>query len=203
VEFREYAAVLARRWWIVGLVMVAAIVAAFLTTRGQTPMYRSTVRLEATARIDYGQVLAVEKLLRQLAARSRTTAVAQDVELRLKTNLSPEELMNKVRALAIPDVLHVQLEAEDADPERAQRIAQSWADVVQERQVLAMVGVPEAERIQLTVLDRASPAVPVTSGTRSALGASALVGLLIGCILAFLFEYIDPAPRAVRPKESE
>ena len=200
MELREYAAVLARRWWIVGLVTIAAIAAAFLTTRGQVPTYRSTVRLEAIVRTDYGQVLAVEKLLRQFAARARTTSVAQEVDRRTQVNLGPEELAGKVRTLAIPDVLHVQIEVEDVDPARAQRIAQSWAEVVQDQQMIAMVGVPEAEQVHLKVLDRASSGVPVSSGMRSVLAAAGLLGLLAGALLAFLIEYLDPSRRPGRPE---
>jgi capsular polysaccharide biosynthesis protein len=202
VEFHEYVAVLARRWWVVVLVVIAAMVAAFVTSRMQAPTYRSTVRLEATSRIDYGQVLASERLLRQLAARARTTAVAQEVERRLRTGSSPEELVSKVRSLAVPEVLHVQLEVDDADPERARRIAQSWAEVVQERQIQTMIGIPEADRIQLTVLDQASPAARVGTGLQSTLGAAALLGLLVGALLAFVLEYATSSSGPSRSRES-
>jgi len=136
-------------------------------------------------------VLAVDKLLRQLAARARTTTVAREVEERLHTDLGPDGLLTRVKTLAIPDVLHVQIDVEDGDPTRAERIAQTWGQVVQDQQLAAMSSTPVSERVLLQVLDRASPAQSTVLGARSLVMAAGLLGLLAGALLAFALDYLD------------
>ena len=46
--YRDYLAVLRRRWWVVPLVALVAVAGAWLVNRGQTPQYRSTARLLVT-----------------------------------------------------------------------------------------------------------------------------------------------------------
>jgi len=191
MEFREYRVVLRRRWWVVALTAMVAVAAAYILARTQSPVYRSSVRLEVTGRIDYGQVLAIDKLLRQTAARVKTTAVAEAVDQRLRLGLGPDALLGKIHAQAYSDVLHIQVDIDDVIPERAERIAASVAEVVQERQLALMASVPQQERIGLALLDRPAPGQLIWPQTRQMMTAAGILGLVAGVLLAFVAEYLD------------
>jgi capsular polysaccharide biosynthesis protein len=191
VELRDYGRVLGQRWWLVVFTGLVAMATALAYARAQPASYRTSIRLEATGRIDYGQVLAVDKLLRQLAARARTSAVATEVENRLHTDLAPDALLGRVKTLAISDVLHIQIDVEDGDATRAERIAQAWGQVVEEQQLAAMSNVPGPERVLLQVVDRPGPAQSTVVGTRSLVMAAGLLGLLGGVLIVFGLNYLD------------
>lgn len=191
MELREYLLVLRRYWWVWGLTTLVAAAAAFALARVQTPLYRSSVRLEVTGRIDYGQVLAIDRLLRQIAARITTTPVAEAVDERLKLDLGAPALLGKIRTQVFPDTIHIQIDVDDVDPTRTERIAATIAEVVQERQTALMAPVPDPERINIGPVDRPSAARLVAPQTRSSVLAMGLLGLLAGGVLAFVLEYFS------------
>src|SRR5436305_231078 len=102
MPLQAYAAILARRWWIVMLPALVAALLGFALAQAELPVYRSSVQLEVTGRIDYGQVLAIDRLLKQLAARVSTTAVAQEVDQRLQLGLGTDAILARIHTQAIP-----------------------------------------------------------------------------------------------------
>jgi len=58
---------LRERWWILLVAAVLASAATFAYTRAADPRWRSSVLIQATGRLDYGNFLALEKELRPLA----------------------------------------------------------------------------------------------------------------------------------------
>src|SRR4030095_1462970 len=100
--------------------------------------------------------MAIDKLLRQLAARVTTTTVADAVDRRLGLGMGPDALLGELHTQAFTATLHIQIDADDPDPARAERIAGGFAEVMQERQTAAMANVSPQERINVTVLDRAA-----------------------------------------------
>jgi len=191
MPLQEYIEVLARRWWIIVLCTSVAAVAAFVIARGTSPTYQSSVQLEATGRIDYGQVLAMDRLLRQLAARVTTSAVAEQVDERLQLDLGVDALLAHVHTQVLPDILHIEIDVDDAAPGRAEDIARAFAEVSQEQQMALMAGVPEQERINLTVFDRPTHAHPVGAPTRSIVAAAGLLGFMAGTALAFVLDSVE------------
>ncbi|MEA2641129.1 MAG: protein tyrosine kinase modulator [Chloroflexota bacterium] len=188
MPLQEYAAILARRWWIVLLPALVAAVLGYTLARAEIPVYRSSIQLEVTGRIDNGQVLAIERLLKQLAARVSTTAVAQEVDQRLHLELGADAVLARIRTQAIPETLHIQIDVDDSSPERAEQIAQAVAQVAQERQTALMAIVPEQERVNETVFDRPEHARLVAPAFRSIVLAAAILGLMAGTVLAFVFD---------------
>jgi capsular polysaccharide biosynthesis protein len=192
VPYRDYLLVLSKRWWIVPLVALVAAGGAFLATRTQEPIYRSSAKLLVTpGRPDLGQQLTVEKQLRPMAQRVKTTEIARQVDVLERFDLGAERLLGKIRAEAIIDQGYVQVDADDTDPERAERIAGAFAQVFAQQHAAADVGKPQAERLNVDVLDRPSAASQIWPQTRVLMVAAALVGLLGGIVLIFGMEYFD------------
>jgi capsular polysaccharide biosynthesis protein len=190
MQLYEYVQVLRAWWWIIMLTTLTAAVVAYLYASSQTTTYRSTLRLEVTSRPDYGQTMAIERMLRQLTARVTTTGVAGEVDERLGLGLGAGAVLAKIRAQAVPDTFHIQLEVEDGIPVRAEQIARGFGEVMQERQTKAMSGVPEYQRVLVTPLDAPSAARQVWPPTRSLVAAGAMLGLISGTVLAFLADYV-------------
>ncbi|MBI4491434.1 MAG: hypothetical protein HY690_01415 [Chloroflexi bacterium] len=191
LQLREYLAVAHKRWWVVLLVVVSAAAASFIFARLQTPLYRSSVRLEVSGDLDYGNTLAIEKRLQQFAQRVRTTAIARQVDRNLRADLGEEALLDKVKVAAVPENLQIQIEVDDVDPERAQRIAQEFARVYQEQHTASEQGKVQEKQVLIAPLDQ--PTEPRLSWpqTRVLVLAAGLLGLVLGLVLVFGLEYLD------------
>jgi capsular polysaccharide biosynthesis protein len=191
MHLREYALVVSRRWWMIALATLVAAATAFAIARSQQPTYRSSVRLEVAGRVESAQLPAIDRLVRQMAARVKTTTVADAVSQRLQLDLGADALLSRLTTQAFADTLHIQIDVDDVDPGRAERIAAGFADVVPERQAALMATVPLEERLTLTVLERPTSARLVGPQTRSLVLAGALLGLLFGTVLVFVLDFLD------------
>lgn len=183
--------ILRRRWWIVLLVAASAAAVAVAYARLQTPVYRSAIRLEVSARFDNGQQLALERQLPQLAQRVRTTDVAREVDQRLKLDLGPQAVLDRLRAEAVVPSGQIQIEADDVDSGRVEAIVLETARVFEEQHAARNQGIPTQDRAIVSILDRPSPARLVWPQTRVIAGAAVLLGLFVGGLLALLIDYLD------------
>lgn len=164
---------------------------AVVYARLQTPLYRSTIRLEVSARFDNGQQLALERQLPQLAQRVRTTDVAREVDQRLKLDLGPAAILERLRAEAIVASGQIQIEADDVDAGRVEMIARETARVFEEQHAARNQGIPTQDRAIVSILDQPTPARLVWPQTRVIAAAAALLGLVVGTVLAFGVDYLD------------
>jgi capsular polysaccharide biosynthesis protein len=157
----------------------------------QTPQYRSTIRLEVSARFDNGQQLALERLLPQLAQRVRTTDVAREVDDRLHLDLGPQAILDRLRADAVVANGQIQIEADDVSPARVEAIVLETARVFEEQHAARNQGIPSQDRAIVSILDRPTPARLFWPQKRIIVGAAALLGLFVGTLLAFILDYLD------------
>jgi capsular polysaccharide biosynthesis protein len=144
-----------------------------------------------SARFDNGQQLALERLLPQLAQRVRTTDVAREVDQRLKLDLGPQAVLDRLRAEAVVANAQIQIEADDLDPGRVEALVLETARVFEEQHAARNQGIPTQDRAIVSILDRPSPARLVWPQTRVIAGAALLLGLFVGGLLAFMIEYFD------------
>lgn len=173
------------------LVAVSATAVAVVYARVQTPIYRSSIRLEVSARFDNGQQLALERQLPQLAQRVRTTDVAREVDQRQRLDLGAQAVLDKLRADAIVPSGQIQIEADDVDPGRVETIVLATAQVFEEQHAARNQGIPTGDRAIVSILDRPSPARLVWPQTRVIGGAALLLGLFVGALLALILDYLD------------
>jgi len=187
----EYLAVLRRRGWIIPLVVIAATVSAYGVARLQSPVYRSTIRLEVTGRFDYGAQLTAERQLSPLAQRILTTEVASEVDRRLRLDLGAPALLARVHVAPIVENMQIEVDADDVDPARAEAIAREFARVYEEQHAARELGQPVAERTVISTLDQPTPAVLVWPQARSLVAGACGLGLLLGVLLVFALDYLD------------
>jgi capsular polysaccharide biosynthesis protein len=159
--------------------------------RMQSPVYRSSIRLEVSARFDNGQQLALERMLPQLAQRVRTTDVGREVDARLKADLGAEGIVSRLRVEPVAQNGQIIIQADDVDGPRAEAIVLETARVFEEQHAARNQGIPSQDRAIVSVLDRPAPASLVWPRTSLIAAVAAAAGLVIGCVLAVVLDYVD------------
>jgi capsular polysaccharide biosynthesis protein len=192
LQLRDYWPVFRKRWPLILAVIVVAVVASYLFTRLQTPIYRATLFLTATpARNDYGQTLVIEQRLRQFSRQLQTDQLAERVNEQLKLDLAIERLRSKVKVAAVSEDLLLQIDVDDTDPNNARNIAYQWGkEFVAFHQNLNAAVDPQ-NRIEIDLLDKPQPAVLNWPKRSQIVAAAAILALLLGTMLAFVLEYLD------------
>ncbi|HLH21432.1 MAG TPA: Wzz/FepE/Etk N-terminal domain-containing protein [Chloroflexota bacterium] len=191
MQLKDYAVVLRRGWWLIALTAVVTALSAVGFAKLQQPIYRSSVTLEVTGRLDYGTSLAIEKQLSQLNNRIQTANLASEVDRRYQFDIGAERLLEKIHTKAFPDTITIQIDVDDTDPDRAQRIANGFAEVFAERETASQEGLPQQERRVVNVLDAAKPSRLYWPQTRVFLLSGLLLGAVLGVLLAFARDYLD------------
>ena len=121
----------------------------------------------------------------------RTSDVAREVDSRLRLDLGPEAILSKLRAEPISQSAQIQLEVDDVDPARAEAIVFETARVFEEQHAVRNQGIPTQDRAVVSILDRPSPARQVWPQTRAIVPAAAVLGLILGALLAHAVHYLD------------
>jgi hypothetical protein len=180
------------------VLLAAAVVAAlgayiYAKLPWVEPRWRSSVLIQATGRLDYGNFLALEKELRPLAEQVRQLSVMREVDRNLHTDLAPEVMLDHTRAEPVQDSGQIRLDVEDADPQRAQQLALEIANVYTSQHNADEQGKLREERVILSTLDRPTQATLIWPLTRILVPAAALLGVLVAAGVVLAFTYFDDA----------
>jgi len=176
--------------------LVAAIAAyAYVKLPFVEPRWRSSVLIQATGRLDYGNFLALEKELRPLAEQMRQLGIMREVDRNLHTVLPPDRILEHTRAEPFQDSGQIRLDVEDSDPQRAQVLALEIADVYTRQHNAAEQGKLREERVILSTLDRPTDATLIWPQTRLLVPGAALLGLLVAAAVVLGFGYFDDSIR--------
>jgi capsular polysaccharide biosynthesis protein len=184
---------LRERWWVLVVATVLAAAAAYLYTKMPwvEPRWRSSVLIQATGRLDYGNFLALEKELRPLAEQVRQLGIMREVDRNLHTDLPPERMLDRTKAEPVQDSGQVRIDFEDADPRRAERVGLEIADVYVRQHNADEQGKLREERVILSILDRPPDAVLTWPLTRLIVPAAAALGLLVAGAILLALLYLD------------
>jgi len=182
---------LRERWWVLVAAAVLAALAAYVYVKlpWVEPRWRSSVLIQATGRLDYGNFLALEKELRPLAEQVRQLGIMREVDRNLHTDLQPERMLERTKAEPVQDSGQIRIDFEDADPRRAERVSLEIADVYVRQHNADEQGKLREERVILSILDRPPDAVLTWPLTRLVVPAAAVLGLLVagGVVLGLLY----------------
>jgi capsular polysaccharide biosynthesis protein len=189
---------LRERWWILlgAAVLAAAAAYAYVKLPWVEPRWRSSVLIQATGRLDYGNFLALEKELRPLAEQVRQLGIMRDVDRNLHTDLSPSRILEHTRAEPVQDSGQIRLDIEDSDPRRAEQLSLEIADVYTRQHNAAEQGKLREERVILSTLDRDNAATLIWPQTRILVPAAALLGLLVAGVVVLGAVYFDDSIRS-------
>jgi capsular polysaccharide biosynthesis protein len=190
---------LRERWWILlaAAVLAAAAAYAYVKLPWVEPRWRSSVLIQATGRLDYGNFLALEKELRPLAEQVRQLGIMRDVDRNLHTDLSPSRILDHTRAEPVQDSGQIRLDVEDSDPRRAEQLSLEIADVYTRQHNAAEQGKLREERVILSTLDRGNESTLIWPQTRILVSAAGLLGLLVAGLVVLGAVYFDDSIRSV------
>jgi capsular polysaccharide biosynthesis protein len=204
MELRHYAHALLKRWPLIALFAVLAAGGAFAYSSQAPRVYRATAQLSVTPSIvDFFTGEAVQRLLNNYALRLRSHTFA--AELAPRAGATADEVSGKVRAIAAPSDFRISIEVDDADPVRAQRIANAAAFgfVEKLRAETAAREKQDRQDVYVEVLEPAGlPAAPFSPRPRRDALGGALVGVLLAGALALLLEAWDDSVRDVAEAHS-
>jgi len=191
---------LRERWWILVAAGVLAAAAAFGYTKlpGVEQRWRSSVLIQATGRLDYGNFLALEKELRPLAEQLRQLSVMRDVNTNLHTDLLPELMLDRTRAEPITDGGQIRVDVEDSDPHRAEQVSLEIASVYTRQHNAAEQAKLREERVILSTLERQNQATLIWPLTRMLVPVAALLGLVVAGLVILGLVYLDDSIRSPR-----
>jgi capsular polysaccharide biosynthesis protein len=198
MTFGEAVAALRERWWILAVAAVVAGLAAYAYVKlpWVEPRWRSSVLMQATGRLDYGNFLALEKELRPLAEQVLQLDIMREVDQNLHTDLPPEVMLAHTRAEPVVDSDQIRIDVEDSDATRAEQLSLAIADVYTQQHNAAEQGKLREERVILSTLDRPNEASLIWPQTRILVPAAALLGLLIAGLVVLGSLYFDDAIRS-------
>lgn len=190
----DYLPVIRRRWLIIVGVTLVATFGSFAFVRLQTPIYRANASLTVSpSRMDYGQTLVIENLIRQYSRELQTERMAEQVNQLLKLDLPIDLLRGKMKASPVMDDLTLLLQVDDTDSARARDIAYEWSREFVKFHQNRMASVEPRDRIEINLLDRPAPADLNWPKRNQIVAAAGILGLLVGVLAAFGIDFVDPA----------
>ncbi|MDE2815801.1 MAG: hypothetical protein OXM03_06190 [Chloroflexota bacterium] len=203
LRLQDYTGVIRRRYWIVIVLALVAVLAAYFYSSRQQPMYRAGVSVLVTPNvIDYWTMGAVERLLNTYVGRVRTGEVAQRVVDRKELDVSPDTVLGSLRTVVVQDSYIVVIQAESASPQQAVHAANGFAyEFVQLAQSEQSSGPGGDVFLRARILDEASNAAQIGPRVRFNVAVALVLGAIAGIVLALASEFLDARVRLRREAE--
>jgi capsular polysaccharide biosynthesis protein len=202
VKIQDYIRVLRQRGWIIVLAAVLTAASAFVFSKLQTPVYRSSIEVVLQpARADFGLTQSAKWLMNSYAAPLWSKQTAQEVIARLDLMRTPEDLKNDVTFATDENRLVIQIDVDDYDGEQANRIADTWGQLFIESREEQNARQNKEDRVFATWIDPASYR-QLRPKTSINVAAGGIFGLVLGAVIVFVLEWLQAG--VVRlPKELE
>jgi hypothetical protein len=177
-------------------VLAAAAAYAYVHLPWVEQRWRSSVLIQATGRLDYGNFLALDKELRPLAEQVRQLGIMREVNTNLHTDLAPELMLDHTLAEPVQDSGQIRLDIDDSDPRRAEAVSLEIANVYTREHNAAEQGKLREERVILSTLDRQNQAILIWPQTRVLVPVAALLGLVVAGLVILGLVYLDESIRS-------
>lgn len=191
MQLRDYVMVLVKRWWVIALAVVAAVVAAYGVSRMIPQEFRAqTVYLVVANRADNGLNIVLRDTMNSYRTLVLQPDTLQDISQQLQLDVSGEQLMQDVYVQPRPDDRIILIEADSRFAEQSQAIAAAVGQRLEAEVIGLNANIEGTDRINVTRIQQ-SRLVGVQPNTRINVLAGAILGLVIGVLLAFVLEYLD------------
>jgi capsular exopolysaccharide synthesis family protein len=206
---QDFAQILRARWKIICATTVIAVLGALAYSLLATPQYEASTRLFVSTTSDGTNSQANDGgLFAQRRVLSYTELLmgeilAQRTIDKLGLDISAADLQEEIEANAPTDTVLIDVTVTDASPDRARDIANTLSDEF----VVMAAGLETPElgarpNAQVIVLQRANiPDSPVSPHTARTLAIAAVLGVLVGILVAILRDRLDSTMR--RPETVE
>jgi len=191
VKIQDYVRILRHRGWIILLALVVAAASAFIFSKLQTPVYRSSIEVSIQlARPDLGLTQSAKWLLNSYSATMWSEQNAQEVIDRLDLMRTAKDLKGDVTFAADDARLVIKIDVDDYDGEQANNIANTWAQLFREWREEQNARQNKEDRVFAEVIDPASYR-QLRPKTMVNVAAGSIFGLVIGVVIVFLLEWLE------------
>lgn len=191
MRIQDYIRVLRQRGWIIVLAVVLTAASAFVFSKVQTPVYRSSIEIALQpARPDLGLTQSAKWLLNNYTAVLWSKQKAQEVIDRLDLMRTPEDLKGDVTIAADDNRLVIQIDVDDYDGEQANRIANTWAQLFWEWREEQNSRQNKEDRVFAEVIDPASYR-QLRPKTAINVAAGGIFGVVLGAVVVFALEWLE------------
>lgn len=189
----DYVRILYRRGWILILLALLTAAAAFVFSRLQTPIYKSTIYiLVQPARTDFGLTQSAKLLLRSYVSWMDTDNRAREVIELLQLDKEPSALRSDVTIASDDSRFVIQIDVENENGDLANDIAQKWADIFLQWRADENNKQRAEDRVDAIILD-APKFSRDRPNTTINMVAGAILGLLLGGVIIFVLESLESA----------
>ena len=212
MELREYWAILARRWQLIAVVTVLALVASAAMVLLGPSYYTAEIRLTVGVKPEprqgnyymydqYYTWLTSEYMVDDFGEVIKSDSFAKGVSAKLGETVPSGAIKRDLKVTRSHRVLTVVVTTDS--PTLSQNIGQAIKDVLQ-TQAPTYFAELQSQGAMLSVIDDTA-AQPAMSSARRVLeiGLRTVVGLLGAVALAFLLHYIDPTMRTAADAERQ
>ena len=194
VDLREYFGIVKKRFWIVALItIIAVVVSGVISFFMLNPVYEAkstlivnTEKNEETQMITGDQFNVTQKLAVTYGEIIKSRSVLDDVIKNLKLETTYESLSGQITVSPVNDTQIISISVQDTNPQKARDIANEIPKVFKK----------EAKRItkanDIQVIDKAIlPQNPIKPNKMMNMAIAAVLGAMIGLFVVFLIEYLD------------
>lgn len=208
MDIRDHLRAIRKYWWMVGLVLALAVVAAAVVTANTTRLYVTSVTFFVKTPADQLNLAAQgdtfgQKRVNSYVQLAGTDRLLDPVLADTGLDLTRGELAGMISASADSNTVLLQVQITDSDPGRGLEVAESisvvMVDVVAE---LESSGTPNAPTVGLELVSGPTlNPTPVTPRPALNYGLAVIGGLLAGVVLALLRDFLDTTLRTVQSVE--
>jgi capsular polysaccharide biosynthesis protein len=191
MSLSEYARILRRWGWVVLLMALITAGSAYVFSKAQTPIYRSTVVISMTpSRPDLSTTQTSKTLLRNYVLNIHSEEFAQNVIDLLKLDRTAASLVGDVTVASDDSRFSIQIDVDDTNPDTANDIARVWSDLVLAWRDEQNAIQRNEDKVLADIVD--TPRVVLyRPNTRINTLAGAILGVLLGGLIVFAIEYAE------------
>ncbi|MBI5302355.1 MAG: hypothetical protein HY868_09470 [Chloroflexi bacterium] len=193
MQLQQYARVLIKRGWIIVLLAIIAAGSAYVFSKVQTPIYKSTVTLSAepSRPADWGQSQAIKNLLRLYVEQMQAPMLTQPVIDKLQLDVSSDKFNSQINFSADESTLKITIEARHPKPEVAANMARTLAENFVAFRNQANLQIDQRDRILVSILRNATSPEIFSPKTSVNVAAGAVLGALIGVLIVLALEWLE------------
>lgn len=191
MKIQDYVDVLRRRGWIILVAIAVTAASAFVFSKLQTPIYRSSVEISIQlARPDFSLTQSAKQLLRNYAHTMLSEKRADMVIKELGLFMEPGDLKNSVKIVADDSLLIIKIDVDDPDGDLANDIAYTWALLFQQWRDEQNDRVDKEERVFAEIIDRPTYRL-IRPRTKINMVVGAMLGMVVGSLVVFSLEWLE------------
>ena len=194
IDLREYFAIIKKRFWIIGLIsVIAMVISGVISFFVLSPVYEAkstlivnTEKNEETQMITGDQFSVSQKLAVTYGEIIKSRAVLESVISNLKLDSEYEDLVEKITVSPVKDTQIISISVQDTNPKKARDIANEIPKVF-EKEVKRITKANDIQVIDKAIL----PENPIKPNKMMNVAIAAVLGMMIGLFVVFVLEYLD------------